>query len=185
MPIWMLHRGKQRILGSVILKRKKCMVTSSMFTFVSNLRAFADCQWRTTQYEQKALISLRQEAKIWNSEFPKRWKWRGENCWKVKPKICMKFYLEKFGWKSCSWEGHVLKNRETQKYQKEAAGMLKREMSRSFQQIDSSGKTEGEVQETGKDLRLSVKICEGSLYQRHSETYLVSLKHWFYQKYFT
>jgi len=44
--------------------------------------------------------------------------------------------------------------------------MLKRELSGSFQQIYSSGKTEGEAEETGKDLRLSVEICGGLLYQR-------------------
>lgn len=54
----------------------------------------------------------------------------------------MKFYLEKFGWKSCSWEGHVLKIDKHKIPEKAAAGMLKRGLSRSFQQIYSSGKTE-------------------------------------------
>lgn len=51
-----------------------------------------------------------------------------------------------------------LEKQTNAKYQKAAVGMLKRGLSRSFQQIYSSGKTE--VQEAGKDLRFQWRFVK-------------------------
>lgn len=83
---------------------------SPLFLTWGHLPIVSEGQYRMNRKPQ---FHWAKEAEIWNLGFPERWKWRWGNCWKVNPKICMKFYLEKFGCQSCSGEGHVSKNRQT------------------------------------------------------------------------
>ena len=108
------------------------------------------------------------------SRISKEMEMKGRKLLKSKAKNLHEISFRKVCMKKLLMGRTCLEKQTNTKYQKAAAGMLKRELSGSFQQIYSSGKTEGEAEETGKDLRLSVAICEGLLQQRYSKRYPAS-----------